>query len=526
MFITTAYTLGVAHPPGYPLTNMMGHMAGTLPIGNFAFRCNLLSSFFAALAVYFFYRSLLLLIKDKTISSIFAVLFGLSGNLWTQAVIFEVYAAYYAIFFGLLWISLSGRLNDFRWLLFSAFIFGIGVTQHLSLSVTIFTFILLWVGSRSKWSYKVDTKKIIVILLSGIMSWGVYVYILARSASHDEKILFSWGRVNDFSSLLSFITGYILKDYEYNAAPLSSRLDIFTSYLTQAIPLWILPILIFLFLKGVIALYKEEKITLASLLLSQILLTIFSMIQFAAIDILLVIPWAITLMFTAYGITHLTPTIRLAIIRSAFPALLIFLIDQFSRYDYHNDYGSYDYLIDLYDTQPEDGEIRLTQGIQSNYIVLFGQKIIKKNSKAENKYEYSPYLLPELNLAKPYGILNTNNLALSKSDQIEVWNHIRSFPLQEESKNRRPASLTRYMFKSMVEARILLQRGYALIYFDNIDEAKIVFRNAIDLSFETASQDIPGLLKSGKRDSAKILIQELLEKKPEPWLIKLSGVIQ
>jgi hypothetical protein len=50
-FIASARILGIPHPPGTPLFVMLGHVWGNLlPIGEYAFRLNLMSAFFSALA--------------------------------------------------------------------------------------------------------------------------------------------------------------------------------------------------------------------------------------------------------------------------------------------------------------------------------------------------------------------------------------------------------------------------------------------------------------------------------------------
>ena len=53
--ISGAATLGVSHPPGYPLYVLTGHLFSYMPLGNIAFRVNLLSSFFGALSVMMIY---------------------------------------------------------------------------------------------------------------------------------------------------------------------------------------------------------------------------------------------------------------------------------------------------------------------------------------------------------------------------------------------------------------------------------------------------------------------------------------
>src|SRR6266851_1608626 len=48
--ILAARTLGVAHPPGFPLYVLLAHLATLVPIGSIAVRVNFASALFAALA--------------------------------------------------------------------------------------------------------------------------------------------------------------------------------------------------------------------------------------------------------------------------------------------------------------------------------------------------------------------------------------------------------------------------------------------------------------------------------------------
>lgn len=61
--ITVAYTGGIAHPPGYPLYTLLGILVSHLPLGDVAWRMNMLSAIFAAVAVALFY-----LLNTDTIS--------------------------------------------------------------------------------------------------------------------------------------------------------------------------------------------------------------------------------------------------------------------------------------------------------------------------------------------------------------------------------------------------------------------------------------------------------------------------
>jgi tetratricopeptide (TPR) repeat protein len=53
--ISAAYTLGIGHPPGYPLYMLFSKIFTFIPAGDIAFRANLLSVFFAVLVFFAFY---------------------------------------------------------------------------------------------------------------------------------------------------------------------------------------------------------------------------------------------------------------------------------------------------------------------------------------------------------------------------------------------------------------------------------------------------------------------------------------
>jgi 4-amino-4-deoxy-L-arabinose transferase-like glycosyltransferase len=136
--ITAAWTLGVPHPPGYPTYTLLARTFTFLPVGSIAFRINLMSAVFAALAVYFFARiAFRTLTQDDSyliIPLAAAFMLAFSPLLWSQAVIAEVYTllSFFAALF--LWLILIWRDGTRDWALWvAAFLFGLGLGNHLSL---------------------------------------------------------------------------------------------------------------------------------------------------------------------------------------------------------------------------------------------------------------------------------------------------------------------------------------------------------------------------------------------------------
>jgi hypothetical protein len=125
--------LGVGHPTGYPTYLMLTHLFTYLPVGDPAYRTNLASAVYAALAVLVVYLAGKWLCRRAVAAAAGALAFGLSGTFWSQAVISEVYtleALLVALVILVLLVWRDARAD--RHLLLSAFLIGLSLTHHLS----------------------------------------------------------------------------------------------------------------------------------------------------------------------------------------------------------------------------------------------------------------------------------------------------------------------------------------------------------------------------------------------------------
>jgi len=97
------YIAGIAHPTGYPLYTMLGWLwSHVLPLGNVAYRMNLFSAMWAAVAVVLLYITSILFLRlvSPNISQVGLYVSALvatatlavSQTFWSQAVIAEVYS--------------------------------------------------------------------------------------------------------------------------------------------------------------------------------------------------------------------------------------------------------------------------------------------------------------------------------------------------------------------------------------------------------------------------------------------------
>ncbi|MDP8949791.1 MAG: DUF2723 domain-containing protein, partial [Actinomycetota bacterium] len=125
--------LGITHPTGYPSYLMLSHLFTYLPFGDCAYRANLASAAYAALAVSAVLAAGYLLSRRVAAAGAAALAFGVGGTLWSQAVMAEVYTlnallVALTLLVMLLW---RERRRD-RYLLLSAFLVGLSMTNHLT----------------------------------------------------------------------------------------------------------------------------------------------------------------------------------------------------------------------------------------------------------------------------------------------------------------------------------------------------------------------------------------------------------
>jgi hypothetical protein len=127
--------LGTAHPPGYPLYVWISYLFSQLPIGSLAYRINLMSAFFGALAVVFVYLTLVRLRCHAGVAAAAALGLAFGRFFWERSLVAEVYSLNAAlvaliVFLAVRW-SESKRDRD---LYFAIAACAISLGNHLSVA--------------------------------------------------------------------------------------------------------------------------------------------------------------------------------------------------------------------------------------------------------------------------------------------------------------------------------------------------------------------------------------------------------
>jgi hypothetical protein len=173
--------LGITHPTGYPTYLMLTHLFTYLPFGDQAYRVNLASAVYAALAVVAVYAAGLLLSRRVVAAAAGALAFGLGAALWSQAVIAEVYTLNaLLVSITIVALLLWREYRQDRYLLLSAFLVGLCLTNHLT-SGLLLPAGLLFVALVD-WRKLIDARLVLGGVGAFLLGLAPYLYLPLRAA--------------------------------------------------------------------------------------------------------------------------------------------------------------------------------------------------------------------------------------------------------------------------------------------------------------------------------------------------------
>ena len=154
-FQTLSYTLGMTHPSGYMTQIMFGKLFTYIPVGNTAYRVNLMSAFFGALAVTDTYLLVRLLGGWRIPALSACILLTLTEGFWWRALVAESYAPA-AGMLATVWLLVLLWRHTRKW----GYLFLAGLAGGLSLGIhstvvmtalSVFVLMALTARRREEW---------------------------------------------------------------------------------------------------------------------------------------------------------------------------------------------------------------------------------------------------------------------------------------------------------------------------------------------------------------------------------------
>jgi hypothetical protein len=203
-FIVVAFVRGIAHPPGYPLHALLGHLLTLLPLGTVAWRVNLLSAACDGLAAALLAQAVASWTGRSWPGVLSGVAFAFSPLVWPYAVTAEVFPLNNLFAAGLVLISVEATHRPGGWLPWAAFWLGLGLTNHhtlVFLGAPVVAYVLLL--ERGGMSPR-------RLALTGVgFAAGLvpYAYLPLAAAAHPP---FAWG---DLTSWQGFWTHLLRREY-------------------------------------------------------------------------------------------------------------------------------------------------------------------------------------------------------------------------------------------------------------------------------------------------------------------------
>ncbi len=200
LFLMAGASLGVSHPPGYPLYTFICHLFMQLPFGSPAFLGHLSSAVLGALAcgaVWFCARYL----GAGPVAALAAAwIFGASEHVWSQAIIAEVYTLNALLFFSIYALLLRAARDDGaarnRALIWAAVLYGLSLANHWPLmGLASFGLLLallpMWRAALSRWK----------VLLVGSLSAAILPYVWMIARSHSDAFFNFYGPMDSLKAL-------------------------------------------------------------------------------------------------------------------------------------------------------------------------------------------------------------------------------------------------------------------------------------------------------------------------------------
>ncbi len=253
-----AAVLGVAHPTGYPLYSILGHLSTRVPLGTIAFRMNLMSAatgaLLAVLAASLVWRLLACsrprqtsdlsdssAPSDKPAAALSRAVFAagagwciaFSQTFWYHAGLSEVYLLNAAFLVAVLHLILSAlRTRDRRWFIAACFLCALGMGNHTMagmLLVPALVIVAVWMlippkqesAGRKRRAIPASeplrrrfSRLVLPALLAGAAGLSVYSYLPMRAAQNPPL---NWGDPSNLQRFLWSVRGgefrrfYLLK---------------------------------------------------------------------------------------------------------------------------------------------------------------------------------------------------------------------------------------------------------------------------------------------------------------------------
>jgi hypothetical protein len=232
--IAAGWTLGIQHPPGYPLDSLLTRLSSLLPLGSPCWRINLFSCLLAALAVVLAAAAMGLFLEKQIpptaslpasgrgfCAVLGSLLLAFSKTFWEKALSAKggLYLIDEVILFAFLYCLLKTAGGPRRWLYGTFFAIGLGLTNHWQIQLLFLPCLaVLALAPGQKFIWKIPALKTLFLALA-FVALGLSVLLYLPLRAHLEPVI-NLGAPDSFHRFLDALSRKYYADRERGAAQL------------------------------------------------------------------------------------------------------------------------------------------------------------------------------------------------------------------------------------------------------------------------------------------------------------------
>jgi len=183
--VSTAFVLGVPHPPGYPLYSLLGWFLAQIPLFSVAWRLNFLSSIPAALSCFLIFKIISLFTKNSFYPLLAAFISAFVYPVYLYAQVPEIFSLLLFFVLILVYFSLLYRLKyQLKFLYLFAFFLGLSLTHHHLIFFLFPSFMLLIFHKNKKIKSLLNLKTVLKLVILFLLPLSLYLYVYLAAANN------------------------------------------------------------------------------------------------------------------------------------------------------------------------------------------------------------------------------------------------------------------------------------------------------------------------------------------------------
>lgn len=212
-------------PEYHPLHTLLGILFSYLPVEDYAFRLNIMSACFGALAVGVVYL-ILLRWTDSVIGAMAGALsLAFSHIFWLLSVITETYTLFSFLLVLIIWLlTLWNDKKADLFLLLAAFVFGLSISNNYLMPFFLPAFLFYYFSAKDR--PRLDMKMLFFLSIFLFCGAGIFIFLAAKSLIVEGE-----------HGLADLIQGGAFKRYYRSPTKIVQEMALYSAYLMYQFPL-------------------------------------------------------------------------------------------------------------------------------------------------------------------------------------------------------------------------------------------------------------------------------------------------